>query len=75
MYKKIEQVRVRLEGSSVSIHIFEKCQNQIKSLIKSSIGNKPFTKSYGAIISDAKEESMVQLAYALLQTMNNNNIV
>jgi hypothetical protein len=61
---------VKLEGSG-SIHIYEKCQNQIKSLIKSSIGNKPFTKSYGAMIADEKEESMVQLGYALIQTMNN----
>ncbi|KAI8088601.1 male sterility protein-domain-containing protein [Thamnidium elegans] len=68
--KKIEQVRIKQEDTAVSIHIYEKCQNQIRSLAKTSDGNNSFSKRQGAIVAEKKEEAMIQLGYALIQSMD-----
>ncbi|KAL7331641.1 hypothetical protein PS15p_203807 [Mucor circinelloides] len=70
--KKVEQIRKRDEDDSLSKYIYEKCQNQIKSLAK---GSTSFSKRQGAIVAEEKEEAMIQLGYALIQSMDNNIIV
>lgn len=69
--KKIEQVRIKQEDTAVSVHVYEKCQNQIRSLAKTTDGNSSFSKRQGAIVADKKEEAMIQLGYALIQSMDN----
>ncbi|RCI02097.1 cyclin-dependent kinase inhibitor far1 [Rhizopus stolonifer] len=69
--KKVEQVRLREEDVAGSVHIYEKCQNQIKSLAKTTDGNSSFFKRHGAIVVEQKEEAMIQLGYALIQSMDN----
>ncbi|KAG1436148.1 hypothetical protein G6F57_020793 [Rhizopus arrhizus] len=66
--KQIEQVRIKLEEGPSSSYVFEKCQNQIKSLIKTK-DNTCFSKKQGATLVDAKEEAMIQLGYTLIQSM------
>lgn len=68
--QKIEQVRIKQEDTTVSIHIYEKCQNQIRSLAKTSDGTNSFSKRQGAIVAEQKEEAMIQLGYALIQSMD-----
>lgn len=68
--KKVEQVRLKDDDTSTSIHIYEKCQNQIRSLAKATDGNNSFSKRQGAIVAEEKEEAMIQLGYALLQSMD-----
>ncbi|KAI8640682.1 male sterility protein-domain-containing protein [Parasitella parasitica] len=67
--KKVEQLRKRDEDDSLSRYIYEKCQNQIRSLAKKSTS---FSKKQGATVVEEKEEAMIQLGYALLQSMDNN---
>lgn len=69
--KKVEQVRLKDEDTSTSIHIYEKCQNQIRSLAKATGESISFSKRQGAIVAEQKEEAMIQLGYALLQSMDN----
>lgn len=69
--QKIEQVRIKQEDSAVAVHIYEKCQNQIRSLAKTTDGNNSFSKRQGAIVAEKKEEAMIQLGYALIQSMDN----
>ncbi|KAI8365635.1 male sterility protein-domain-containing protein [Choanephora cucurbitarum] len=68
--KKIEQVRLKEEDVTGSVHIYEKCQNQIKSLAKTTDSNSSFSKRHGAIVLEQKEEAMAQLGYALIQSMD-----
>lgn len=71
--KKIEQVRINQEDTSaarISVHIYEKCQNQIKTLARST--DNSFSKRQGAIFAEKKEEAMIQLGYALLQSMEDS---
>lgn len=68
----MEQLRKRDEDDSLSKYIYEKCQNQIKSLAKESAS---FSKRQGAVMAEEKEEAMIQLGYALLQSMDNNIII
>lgn len=70
--KRVEQIRKRDEDDSLSKYIYEKCQNQIKSLAK---GSTSFSKRQGAIVAEEKEEAMIQLGYALIQSMDNNIVV
>ncbi|KAI9259346.1 hypothetical protein BY458DRAFT_274193 [Sporodiniella umbellata] len=66
--RKIEQVRVKQEeGGPPSTYVFEKCQNQIKSLMRTK--DTCFSKKMGATLLDGKEEAMIQLGYTLLQSM------
>lgn len=69
--KKIEQVRIKQEDTAVSVHVYEKCQNQIRSLAKTTDSNNSFSKRQGAIVAEQKEEAMIQLGYALIQSMDN----
>lgn len=66
--KKIEQVRIKQEDGPMSVHIYEKCQNQIRTLAKST--DNSFSKRQGAIFAEKKEEAMIQLGYALIQSMD-----
>ncbi|KAI8368464.1 hypothetical protein BD560DRAFT_424385 [Blakeslea trispora] len=68
--KKVEQVRLKEEDVTGSVHIYEKCQNQIKSLAKTTDSNSSFSKRHGAIVLEQKEEAMAQLGYALIQSMD-----
>ncbi|KAG1450166.1 hypothetical protein G6F46_007502 [Rhizopus delemar] len=66
--RKIEQVRIKQEEGPSSTYVFEKCQNQIKSLIRTK-DNNYFSKKMGATVIDPKEEAMIQLGYTLIQSM------
>lgn len=56
------------EGGPLSTYVFEKCQNQIKSLMRTK--EACFSKRMGATMLDPKEEAMIQLGYTLLKSMS-----
>ncbi|KAG1474282.1 hypothetical protein G6F56_000449 [Rhizopus delemar] len=67
--RKVEQVRIKQEeGGPLSTYVFEKCQNQIKSLMRTK--EACFSKRMGATMLDPKEEAMIQLGYTLLKSMS-----